>query len=599
MDKLSPQKLFRTKRINHIVLIWMLVISFSSCALLTFFTIQVQYRNFQNETNYYRERYLSEQKRALKAKVEEAVEYTLYKTQKSKERLQADIRDRVYEAWNVASHIYQLKAPHASRGEIEHLIREALRPIRFNSGRGYYFIVSMDGVEELYPTNPDLEGTDLSNLQDISGKYVIQDEIETVSKYGEGFVEGYWPNPIIPADKGSLQYSFVKKFAPLDWLIGTGEFLNNVEQELQQETLEWLSKIRFSQGSYIFADTYKGDALLMDGKLISEPLNIWELEDPNGIKVIQEETRIAKSQPEGGFLHYLWRRENGRDPIPVISFVKAVPEWEWILGSSIYLEDLEKEMSAQQARLRQNVQRDISFIIIGFILSIPLITLASIFVTKGFKKEIDVFLSFFKKIQNRNVDIDLSTLNLLEFKELGEAANHMIACKRDVEEKLDKLSRTDSLTGLSNRRDALEKLSMEAKRASRQETSFAVVLADIDQFKNVNDEYGHDAGDSVLSNISVLLKESVRATDSIARWGGEEFLFILPDTDTRQATILSEKVREKIQHSPTSFNDITIRVTMTFGVAEWSKGVPLEKVLSQADSNLYKGKRSGRNSVIS
>lgn len=597
-DKNQFGKKIQSRKINHVILLWMILISFSSCALLTLFTIQVQYRNFQHESQISKERYLEEQKRGLQQKIEEAVNYASFNSQQTRNRLKTEIKSRVYEAWNIASHIYQQNSETLAKEEIANLIKESLRPIRFNAGRGYYFIVSLQGIEELYPTRPQLEGMNLIELRDNSGKLVIKDEIETVQKQGEGFVTGYWPNPIIPGDSGSLQYSFVKIFKPMNWLIGTGEFLSNVEQELQNETLEWLSKIRFGQGSYIFVDTYKGDALLMDGKSVQQPTNIWDLEDPNGVKIIQEETRIATSQPEGGFLRYMWRKEHGDVAVPVISFVKAFPEWKWVVGSSIYINDIEKALAAQQDRLKNNVFKDIYTIVIGFLVSIPLITLLSFLVSASFNKELQVFLSFFKQIQNTNDAIDLSNLKIEEFRELGEAANQMIAIRKEAEVKLERLSRTDPLTELSNRRDMLERIAQEIKRANRTGEVFSFVLADIDHFKTVNDTYGHDAGDSVLKEFSRLLKQSARETDAIARWGGEEFLILLLSSDKRDALPTAEKIRKKIAEHTFNFGGHKIHVTLTLGVVTWEKGLTFEDILTMADSALYKGKQQGRNRVV-
>jgi len=588
----------KKKEIKHVVLFWLLVISFSACALLTLYTVQVQYRNFKTEARLLRDSYLANQKERLKQNVEKAVAYIAFNKKKVKDRLKTTIKSRVYEVWKVSSHLYEIYKNKRSEEEIRYLIKETLRPIRFNQGWGYFFIVSLDGTEELYPIAPELEGKNLIDLQDINGKYVIRDEITTVQKHGEGFVTGYWPNPLIEDDQGSFAYSFVKLFEKLDWFIGTAEFVDNVEQDIKRETLDWLGKLREGNGSYIFANTYQGNALLMNGKIVTEKLNLWDMQDPDGIKVVQEETRIATENPEGGFLSYTWNRDDGEGPVPVISYLKAVPEWEWVVGSFLYMDDIEKTIALKENRLKENVFKDIRLMLLGFLVSIPLITFVSIFVAKAFKRELSVFMVFFQRSKENYAELDLTNLHIKEFFTLGEVTNSMIRKWKEAERKLKHLSRTDTLTGLANRRELTERVTLEAKRMERTGDFFSFVLADIDHFKKTNDTFGHDAGDEVLKRTAGIFQESARANDVIARWGGEEFLFLLPNTQLEGAAIVAEKLRNKIENEVFIFKEQEIRTTITCGVSICSPGMDYSDAIKAADVCLYQGKDKGRNTVV-
>lgn len=588
----------KKKGIQNVILFWLLILSFSSCALLTLYTVQVQYRNFKAEAKFTRERYINDQKNTLKQRVEEAVAYAHFQSKRVHSRLEAYLQSRTYEAWDVANHLYIKNKNTKSPEEIAQLIKDALRPIRFNQGRGYYFIVSFDGVEELYPTRPELEGKNLINLQDIKGQFVIQNEISTVKEKGEGFVKGYWPNPQIPNDPGSLEYSFVKSFSPMNWLIGTGEFLDNVEQDMKNETLAWLAKIRYGNGSYIFADTYRGDALLMDGKIVTEKINVWDLEDPNGIKVIQEETRIAKSNEAGGFLSYSWKRENGTHPVPVISYVKAMQEWDWVIGSSIYMDDIENAILLQQKRLKTNVIKDIRLILFGFLFFLPVVTVVSVFISRAFKRELNVFVSFFSDTNQSFNKIDLSSLHIQEFFNLGSATNKMLQRWQQAEQRLLLLSRTDPLTGLANRREMIDKINTETKRMKRTGDTFSFVLADIDHFKQINDNFGHDAGDATLKMVAQIFQHSARENDTIARWGGEEFLLLLPNTHLEGAATVAEKLQKRIEQEIFAYNDLEIKITITCGVSSCKRGMDYKEAITVADSCLYTGKQEGRNTII-
>jgi len=168
---------------------------------------------------------------------------------------------------------------------------------------------------------------------------------------------------------------------------------------------------------------------------------------------------------------------------------------------------------------------------------------------------------------------------------------------KKVNIKLDRSARTDPLTGLPNRRDIYEKIIYEQKRISRVGKMFSLVLCDIDDFKFFNDNYGHDCGDYVLIELSALFGSLLREQDSIGRWGGEEFLILLPQTTRDGAVILSDKIRENISSGDFVFNGEKLSVTLTFGICSYSEGMTVSECLKKADDALYRGKRGGKNRV--
>ncbi len=172
--------------------------------------------------------------------------------------------------------------------------------------------------------------------------------------------------------------------------------------------------------------------------------------------------------------------------------------------------------------------------------------------------------------------------------------NDELAAARDA---LDLLSRTDALTGLVNRRELESRLGAEKLRADRSRVPFSVVMMDLDRFKAVNDTLGHAAGDSVLRHAAARCRETVRSVDTVGRWGGEEFLFVLPSTSLEGAVKLAEKVRQSLSTTPLDVDGTPVRVTATFGVAE-SYGSSVERIVGRADEALYEGKKSGRDRVV-
>ncbi len=164
--------------------------------------------------------------------------------------------------------------------------------------------------------------------------------------------------------------------------------------------------------------------------------------------------------------------------------------------------------------------------------------------------------------------------------------------------KLDIISRTDELTQLPNRRDMHRTIEKEVERANRFRKSFSIIFIDIDHFKDVNDTYGHAAGDAVLRSVASTIRSLLRKYDVLARYGGEEFLTLLPETELKDAAHVAERFRKQIENQTIFFGSQEIKVTITLGVAQFDSGQNAEKCIQLADKALYEGKEHGRNKVI-
>jgi len=164
-------------------------------------------------------------------------------------------------------------------------------------------------------------------------------------------------------------------------------------------------------------------------------------------------------------------------------------------------------------------------------------------------------------------------------------------------EQLKMIAAKDFLTGLSNRRDFLEKANQEEIRFNRTQRVFSIVLLDIDHFKRVNDTFGHECGDKVLIGVARSLEKALRHQDMVARWGGEEFICLLPETENEGALHVAEKIRKSVSDVTHTCNTDDIAVTVTLGVSVFSGNCSLEQSIELADRALYAGKEHGRNQV--
>jgi two-component system cell cycle response regulator len=174
---------------------------------------------------------------------------------------------------------------------------------------------------------------------------------------------------------------------------------------------------------------------------------------------------------------------------------------------------------------------------------------------------------------------------------------------RNANTQIEKLSITDPLTGIFNRRYLHDRLPLESARARRYGQSLSVVMADLDHFKTINDTYGHQTGDVVLQHSVALARSALRKSDWMARYGGEEFVIVLPETHIQGAYAVAERVRRLCAETPVLVADTQLIMTASFGVSGID-GIPPSKedaevILREADKALYESKRAGRNRVTS
>lgn len=191
------------------------------------------------------------------------------------------------------------------------------------------------------------------------------------------------------------------------------------------------------------------------------------------------------------------------------------------------------------------------------------------------------------------------------------SVSHVIEYTRDITErkrsererqrlitKLEHLSAIDSLTGLLNRRALFERLSQEMARAKRHGSVLSVILCDMDGFKEINDTYGHTAGDEVLRYIAQTLKEPLRRADTVGRYGGDEFMIILPATSAKGAQSLAERIRSTIEATEFQVAEgRTVRLSVSIGVAECNPESDINDIVRNADKALYTSKQAGKNRV--
>ena len=181
---------------------------------------------------------------------------------------------------------------------------------------------------------------------------------------------------------------------------------------------------------------------------------------------------------------------------------------------------------------------------------------------------------------------------------VGERMTELQTRLIDTGKKLEYEASHDSLTAVYNRKTVMELLDKEHSRAERQNTAFSIALIDIDDFKMINDKYGHQTGDEILSGLVSLINDTLRNYDIVGRYGGEEFLIVLPETDAGTGFQVLERMAESIRKNPVKTRSGNLIITVSAGLCGYSPGINADKMISIADTAMYEAKRLGKDRVI-
>jgi diguanylate cyclase (GGDEF)-like protein len=165
-------------------------------------------------------------------------------------------------------------------------------------------------------------------------------------------------------------------------------------------------------------------------------------------------------------------------------------------------------------------------------------------------------------------------------------------------EEIYRLTITDGLTQVANKRHFVDFLEREIARAVRHQRPLSLVLFDVDHFKNLNDEFGHLAGDRVLQGLAALVKKRVRRDELLARYGGEEFAVVLPETTIESAALFAERIRAEVESTTFDYDEEPLQITISLGATALEPSDTLETLVARADANQYKAKEEGRNRVV-
>jgi PAS domain S-box-containing protein len=433
-------KIIMKKRTHFIKLIklWGIIFLIGIGVSIVAIDMVSSYRDFNSRADQMRADYIARQKQIIKQEVNRAVDLISHEKEESEILTKSKIKSRVYEAYSIAQNIYQRNKASKSKAEIRQMILEALRPIRFENGSGYYFATRMDGVEMLFADKPEMEGLNLLDMQDKRGQYVIKDEIKIARKSGEGYYEYYWTKPD-SAGNDFRKVSFIKRFEPYDWYIGTGLYLDDVEDQTKANLLSIISRIRFGKEGYIFVNRLNGDALVSNGKVFSGTKKLWEVFDkhPEKTKELFKKEYHAALKPEGDFIYYSFIKLTNPDKeSPKASFIRGIPDLQWLVGAGVYLDDVETDIALMQSKLNNQIKKKMLYFILIVLGIVALFFLFFNWLNLGLKNDFNLIVSFFNKAAHSDEEIDREPIKFVELDQMADYANKMLTDRKQAEQAL-------------------------------------------------------------------------------------------------------------------------------------------------------------------
>ena len=521
--------------------------------------------------------YITQEEEALKKDVGDLLSRLDHRRRDMDASLQQRLKQRVEEALSIAGNIHEKMQGSMAVERIEDVIREAVRPIRFNEQQGYFFILDLHGKAILYPPDPGIEGTNFLDSGAAGAPDTVREAIRIGSEEGGGFHRYRWKKP---GDDSGLLYdkvSYLGFYEPLGWVIGTGEYLDNLEALIKAAITKDLSaSLRKHLVDYYFIyelhDIDGGDGfatMLINSNrpdLVGQRLSD-DYADARGKKFRKE---FLQGIRENGETHvvYWYKKPDGSGEGRKLSYFKYDPTWNWVLARGVYLDRLDETIAAQKAELKEKVRNDIIILCILFFGAVVIALIVAYF----FSRELQEIFNRYRNQQRENLE---------KLEELNRA--------------LEKQSQTDVLTQIFNRRFFNMQLAKEAARSTRHRTPLSVLMFDIDHFKAINDKHGHLAGDRILQELSALVQDNIRQSDFLARWGGEEFALLTPGVGLKNSGKFAEKLRCLIEKYDFRIDQ---PLTCSFGVSCFKAGEEISTLMQRADQALYQAKDSGRNCCV-
>jgi PAS domain S-box-containing protein/diguanylate cyclase (GGDEF)-like protein len=454
------------------------------------------YFEYKKNIEYLKISSYEQKKEQISSEINRTIALLNYNYSLKMKRIKNQVKLRVYEAHLISQKIYEKYRDSKTKDEIVSLIKESLRNTRFFDGLGYFFIYDLKGKSILHPLRPDIENTyKFKNFKDLNGKIVIPGWIENLKTKPEDH-DTWTFYRVDDKEKQAIKVGFYKLFEPYDFIIATADYLYRVKEELQKETIERIRQINDDSELNIFIMNTDGITLLNRNFPSFENKHYDDLKNEKA-KVILKRI-INEGNESGKYLSYMWKKTNSDTYQKKLSYIKSYTKWDWIIGSGVFFDDIEKIIDLKDKELNKEIMIDIVFILF-FILSILLIVfLLTKQINKKINNSLKLFLNFFKEVDDNNKKIDLDLIEYHEFYKIAKYANKMIDTKNKNEKEID-----------SKNKEVLINISLLDEYKKAVDAAALVSKADIDgKITYINDQFckisGYSEAELINKNHNVV-----------------------------------------------------------------------------------------------
>ncbi|TLP38476.1 cache domain-containing protein [Arcobacter arenosus] len=373
---------------------------------------------FTKEIKLTKQKYLIENKQIIKSKIDNIYNLITYEKDKSEQLLKAQIKNRVYEAHAIATNIYEETKDYINKEELLSIIKKVLGSIKYNNGRGYFFIDDVNGIGILQPLNKSLENKNKLEFKDAKGYQFVKTIVQTIKDKSERYDTYYWFKPNNNKDTYK-KISFYKYFEPLNVAIGTGEYIDDFENDLKIELLLKIKKIKAENNSYIFIFDDKG-TVLSHYKDSLVGTNRYNIKNNLGKYVIKDVINFAKENKKG-FMRYITEvNPENLEKQDKISYIRFVDNWNWVIGTGFFLEKFNKEIEQKTKNLLSSKEKSIREIILLSIFITAVFILLSFYISRKISQKFIIYRSKIEDENNKAIEKERLLIQQSKMAAMGE-----------------------------------------------------------------------------------------------------------------------------------------------------------------------------------
>ncbi|WP_174247232.1 cache domain-containing protein [Arcobacter sp. LA11] len=350
------------------------------------------------------EEFIENKKQVIKEQIEHIYNYVIDEQKNTEEHLKDSLISRVNEAHTIITNIYNQNKKTHTKEEITQIIRAAIKDIRFNNNRGYFFVYDKEATNIIHPLIPKLEGTNLINYKDTKGIYVLRESLALLKDKKESYQEWHW-RKIKGDNREFKKIGFVKNIYELDWFLGTGEYLDDFTKDIQKKIISQINKFKFGENGYFIVTDSNNNYISHVNKELIGKNALKKLRTLNDIKAIKKIEKTINEKK--GFVYLDFYKPNSDKVSSKIIYLKTIPKWNWVISTGFYKDDVQKLINKKKRELTAKYNENLKNLLIFTVIITLILLLLSLYLSniierkfKTYKNSIESYIKENKKQYN-------------------------------------------------------------------------------------------------------------------------------------------------------------------------------------------------------